>query len=305
MVMHNELNDNSITPEKPTTHLTSDQIRQKKAYDFLQAAYSAGINIIIEGGIYSGRTSLLNTLMNSPEDHQSTILLTPDNFVETGNPAITQIKGDDSAWLIHQARRLDPFRIVMDDLSINDETMKSVISGALTGTQFISTGYTEGEGPSNPETDPLSSLYREHPYELRVHVAIQWNNDKTKLEFNLLSVSQIVHQKVSRVSITGSKHFFDITSNRLLFDGDRKVADPTRTMRRKMEAAQRLLNSNTQQTLGSDSFTATSSPTFVSLTPNEKAELLEHRAALHEHFQSQSEALRKRFSEIEKLLAKF
>jgi hypothetical protein len=306
-VMHNELNNNSTTPEKPTTHLNQDQIRQKEACDFLKSAYSAGINIIIEGETNSGRTSLLNTLMNSPEDNQSTILLTTENFVEIDNPEITQIKGDDSAWLIHQARRMDPFRIVMDNFFINEETMENVVSGSLVGTQFVSTGYTARSQFSNSETDPLSSLYPEHPYEIRVHVALQWNDDRTKREFNLVSVSQIVHQKASRMGTNG-RQFYDVTSNQLLFNGDRKVADPTRTMRRKIEAAQRLHSSKaktSQQTLGSSSVDTRSAPTFVSLTPDEKAELLEHRAALHEHFQSQSDTLRKRFSEIEKLLSKF
>src|SRR6476620_3979359 len=103
MVMNNELNSNSNTPEEPN-NLNADHIRQPEAYKFLQTAYSAGINIIIEGVTCSGRTTLLKNLINSAEDSESTILLTP--FFEMETPKATQIKGDDPLWLIRQARRM-------------------------------------------------------------------------------------------------------------------------------------------------------------------------------------------------------
>lgn len=303
MVMNNELNNNSNTPEKPTDS-NSDQIRQTEAYKFLKTAYSAGISIIIEGVTCSGKTSLLQDLINSTEDNQSTILLT--RFFEVETPKTTQIKGDDAFWLIHQARRMNPFRIVIDDLFINEEAMESIVCGALTGTQFISTGYTERPYPTFSETDSLSARYIEHPYELRVHVALKHNED-AKPEFNLLSVSQIIHQKVSKVGKDNRKYFYDSTSNHLLFEGDQKVADPTRTMRRKLEFAQRANKPKSEavQSLKTNpNSTGTSANSFVSISPKERAKLIEHGAVLREHFQSQSETLRESFREIENLLAK-
>jgi hypothetical protein len=295
MVMNNELNSNSNLP--------SDHIRKTEAYKFLETAYSAGISIIIEGAPGSGKTSLLQTLINSTEDNQSTIFLT--RFFEVDTPKITQIKGDDAFWLIHQARRMNPFRIVMDDLVINQEAMESMVSGALTGTQFISTGCINSSKPAFSETDPLSSRYTAHPYELRVHVALKQNND-TKPEFNILSVSQMTYQKVS-IGKDSRQYFYAATSNHLLFEGDKKVADPTRTMRRKIEFSQRREISKNESTssLKNDPETkGNSASTLVSISPKERAKLLEHGAVLREHFQSQSETLRESFREIEKLLAK-
>lgn len=301
MVMNNELNRNSRTPEEPTS-INADHIRQPEAYKFLQKAYNTGINIIIEGVTCSGRTTLLKNLINSAENNESTILLTP--FFEMETPKVTQIKGDDPLWLIHQARRMNPFRIVMDDLHIKEEEMELIVSGALTGTQFVSTGYTDSSRNFS-ETDSLSSRYVQHPYELRVHVALTWNDEKKKGEFDILSISQIIHQKVSN---TGGdrKSIYDSTSNLLLFEGDNKVAFPTRTMRRKIEFAQHLQNpkNDSVSSLKSPTFTETSAPNFVSVSPEDKAKLLKHREILHEHFQSQSEHLQESFKEIEKLLAR-
>lgn len=298
--MTNELNSNSNTPEEPTNNLPSDHIRQTEAYKFLKAAYSVGINILIEGASGSGKTSLLKTLINSTEDNERTILLTP--FFEMETPKITQIKGDDPLWLIHQARRMNPFRIIMDDLSIKEKEMDSIVSGALTGTQFISTGYTAPHSTFS-ETDSLSSRYIQHPYELRIHVAVKRNSDHGKRELDILSISQIIHQKISKAG-----KVYDATSNHLLFEGDKKVADPTRTLRRKIELKQRTNSprSETSSSLKNDpNSNGPSANILVSLSPQEKAKLLEHHVVLREHFQTQSETLQESFKEIENLLARF
>lgn len=304
MVMNNELNSNSNTPEEPNK-LNSDQIRQTESYKFLKTAYSAGINIIIEGATGSGKTTLLKSLINSAEDNESTILLT--RFFEMETPKAIQIKGDDSLWLIHQARRMDPFRIIIDDLHIKEESMESIVSGALSGTQFVSTGHTYSSHPKFSETDSLSSHYIQHPYELRAHVAVTWNNNESKRELNILSISQIIHQKVSKLGTDNRKYFYDLTSNHLLFEGDKKVADPTRTMRRKLEfawgrnKAKREENSRLEN---DPAFTEISVNNFVSISPEEKTLLMEHHAILRQHFQSQSESLQESFQEIEKLISR-
>jgi hypothetical protein len=306
MVMNNELNNSSNMPEDPANNLPSDHIRQIEAYKFLKTAYSAGINIIIEGVTYSGRTSFLQNLINTSEDNQSTIFLT--NYFEADTPKATQMQGDDPLWLIHQARRMNPSRIVMDDLYISDKEMESIVSGALTGTQFISTGYVDYPYPVFTETDSLSARYIEHPFELRAHVSLSRNNAEGKFEFNILSVSQIIHQKLSRLTETGGKYSYDSTRNHLLFEGDKKVADPTRTLRRKIGFKQRTNSSKSESSSSLKNDPNSNGPsanTFVSLSPQEKAKLLEHRAVLREHFQTQSETLQEHFKEIENLLARF
>lgn len=260
-------------------------------YDFLESAYVAGINIIIEGKTYSGRSRLLNTIMDSAKDYKPTVLVNtfPEMLFGADHREITEIRSNKPAGLIRQVLRMTPFRVVMDDVFVDEKTMETVVAAAMAGTQFVATGYTTPSALSTPETDHLSSYYAEHPYELRVHVDISWNDDQTKLESNILSISQIVHQKIGKS---------DTTSNRLLFDRDHKVAEPTRTLRRKMDAVKATPPAK-------PIFVEKPVPTFVSISPEEQVLLEEYREALREHFKTQNVLLRAKFREIDRILEKF
>lgn len=270
---------------------------KQAVYDFLESAYVAGISIIIEGQTGSGKTRLLNTLVDSAKDYERTILVNsyPEMLFGNDHREITEIRGDDPAYLLAQVLRMSPYRVVMDDVLVDEKTMERIVVAAMTGVQFVATGYTSASAESNPETDQLSSRYAAHPYELRVHVDISRNADSNKLEFDILSVKQIVHQKIRN---------YDITSNRLLFDQEKMVAEPTRTLRRKMEAAKK--RETSKQTVASiPASDKNPVPTLVSLTPEEKVLMEMYREDLREHFKTQNVLLRTKFREIDRILAKF
>lgn len=268
---------------------------QREAYDFLEAAYNAGINIIIEGKTYSGKSRLLNTLMDSSKDYKPTVLVNtfPEMIFGNDHREITEIRSDKPATLIHQVLRMDPYRVVMDDVFVDEETMDNIVAMAKTGTQFVATGYIDSSELFSSNTDHLASRYIEHPYELRAHVDLHWNADRTKLEFNILSIKQIVHQKIRNL---------DTTSNWMLFDHEKKVAEPTRTLRRKMDAAR--LRKNETSVVNSPALEAKPSPVFVSITTEEKVLLEEYRKSLREHFKTQNVLLRTQFREIDRILEK-
>jgi hypothetical protein len=271
---------------------------QREAYDFLEAAYSAGINIIIEGKTYSGKSRLLNTLMDSSKDYKPTVLVNtfPEMIFGNDHREITEIRSDKPATLIRQVLRMDPSRVVMDDVFVDEETMRMIVAVAKTGTQFVATGYIDSSELFSSSTDHLASRYAEHPYELRVHVELRRNDDENRLEFNILSIKQIVHQKIRN---------YDTTSNWLLFDHEKKVAEPTRTLRRKMEAAQRRKVESDK--LPVESLPAPEEnpvPTFVSITQEERMRLELYRESLREHFKTQNILLRSKFREIDRILEK-
>lgn len=291
-------NESRRSSETMITQLSvpKNYTHKQAMYDFVEDAYVTGISIIIGGKTGSGRTQLLNELMNAAKDYNATFLISPLPEMSFGSdhPEITEIRGDDPAYLVAQVLRMRPVRVVMDDMFIDEKTMESIVVSAKTGTQFVATDYTDTSEKSI-EIDQLSSRYAEHPYELRVHVDIRQNDTTNKREFEILSVQQIVHQKIRG---------YDITSNRLLFDQEKMVAEPTRALRRKMEAGKRLASAQKKVSnipvSGENPISA-----LVSLTTEERAELHEHREALREHFKTQNVLLRTSFREIERILAKF
>lgn len=288
----------SITKKSRISADAMIQPTQREAYDFLEAAYSAGINIIIEGKTYSGKSRLLNTLMDSSKDYKATVLVNtfPEMIFGNDHREITEIRSDKPDTLIRQVLRMDPSRVVMDDVFVDEETMGMIVAVAKTGTQFVATGYLDSAELFSENTDQLAALYAEHPYELRANVDLKWNDDKTKLEFNILSVKQIVHQKIRN---------YDTTSNRLLFDREKKVAEPTRTLRRKMEAAHRSMAESGKRPVASiPTPEETPVPTLVSITPEERMRLELYRESLREHFKTQNILLRSKFHEIERILEK-
>jgi hypothetical protein len=277
--------------------LISDKSITREAYDFLKTAYRAGINIIIEGATGSGRTRFLNTLMDSARDYKPTLLVNsfPEMFFGFNRSELTEIRSENPSQLLSQLLSMNQPRMILDDTPIDYTLMPEVVKKANSGIQFVATGYRSVSTVPGSNNDFLASVYVEHPFELRVHVKTVWNCYEKRSEFTVLSVEQIIQQKVGKL----------ITSrNRLLFSNFGKVAEPTRILRRKMEAyAQQIntINSSVSQL----TVTPEAPATLVAITAEQKEQLAEHLAALAEHLKNQSPALRGKFEEIEKILAKF
>jgi hypothetical protein len=285
------------------TRVSADSTIQQKsaqmeAYKFLEAAYIAGINIIIEGQTGSGKSRLLNTLMDSAKDYNPTVLIcnSPEMVFGNDHREITEIRGNLATNpRLAQVLRMSPHRVVMDDVFVDEKTMKAIVTSAMSGTQFVVTGYTNSSEVATSDTDRISSRYAEHPYELRVHVALSGGDNSTQSKCDILSVQQIVHQKIGNS---------DTTSNRLLFDHEKMVAEPTRTLRRKMEAA-RKREAVKPTVVSIPAFGETPVPALVSITPEEKVLLEAYRDDLREHFKTENILLRAKFREIDWILAKF
>lgn len=265
----------------------------REAYEFINAAYQSGVNINVFGITGSGKTRFLNVLMDSSKDYKQTILI--DSFPEMlfgfDHKEIIRLSSENPSLLVRNAITMNPFRVVMDDVFLDDTAKEEVIKASKGGMQFIGIGYSAGP----EEFEKRAAEYRaEDPFEVNVFVKMRRIDDGEKIKYLVVAsdIQQVMQQKIGNEFKT---------TTRLLFSDGKKIADPTRTLRRKMEAT----NSTQAGLTNKAEPNEAAVHTFVSLTPEEKVQLIDNRLALQRHFADKDFILQERFKAIDKILAKF
>lgn len=263
-------------------------------YDFIEKAYKSGVNILISGQTGSGKTSFLNVLMDSSKDYQQTVLVSDIEEMSFGmdHDEIVEIRGGRSDQrLAKSAIMMNPKRIVFDDFIPNSETMTLLNESAKNGFQLVQTVHATPIHMATEATrDELENYMPEHPYEIRVDVmikSIESTNPQAKkiYGFSVVAVHQIIKDR------NGS-------TMRTLFSGYKQVSEPTRTLRRKIEAGLEYAGMDRK-----DRPMVPPAPSFISVTEEMKAEVLKSRDALENLLKEHgSDEMREHFKSLDTVI---
>lgn len=260
----------------------------KEAGEFLLKAYSSGVNILIGGETASGKTYFLNSLADSCKDSKPTILIHDIAEMSFSNDHndITEFIANDCARLLQTATVLKPYRVIADGFyrDMTDEMNKAVDAGI----QIVNTMHITPEADATGKLDQYSEYCPDNPFELRVDLKMGPKVDGKKRVVHVVGIHQLIDSTKSK----GSKEV------RTLFSGLSKISEPTRTLRRKMEAG--LFN----QPAAENSYESEPTRAYVSISEEEKNALMEDCAAIEAHL-DKNKSLKERFENIVSFIAKF
>lgn len=265
----------------------------EEVYGFIDQAYKAGVNIMISGATGVGKTTFLNTLMDSSKDYQRTVFITSVDEMSFGNDhkEIVEIHGENSSNLIIAALRMAPYRVVIDE-NYPDEYL--MMNAASCGTQLVQVmHFTPVANATEKDSDELNSRLANNPYELRVDVerkkVITAENPDGEFVFSVVAVHQLLDEN-------GQKKM------RTLYSGAEHVADPSRHLRRKIQSG---LEHAEKTGSSYDGRESTIDP-FVSITAKSKDRLLEHRDAVEEYLRENgTPEIQQRFRMIDTVIRMF
>lgn len=185
-------------------HLLHDLYHQKKYMEFLVQAIKLKKTILISGGTYSGKTTLLNMLIKEIDSNDRIITIedTPELHIKNGNQVrLFYSRGMQSSAkisahdLLNATLRMRPDRIIMGELRDDD---------AICWLQAANTGH---EGT-------LSTIHSDTPM-----LAIQKLADMVRVKYPLQSdesIKQYIHAvvhiivQIKRDTATGKRFISDI-----------------------------------------------------------------------------------------------
>lgn len=264
----------------------------REAANFLQKAYSAGINILIGGQTGAGKTTFLNYLADSCKDYKSTILLQDVGEMSFGidHREITEMVSSQCGRLLHSAFILKPQRLLVDGIYEDRSPEMNKITDA--GIQIVNTTHFTPQGKSTGQVDPYTDYHPDHPFEIRVDLKMRKRENplpgQWRYYIDVVGIHQLIEDSGSKGKIM-----------RTLFASLETVDEPTRSLRRKIESG--LRNAVPQRMLADD---MEASRPLVSVSEEEKDELLATCEAVEKHLEKNT-GLKERFASIKALLAKF
>ena len=290
---HDDDSDVVVTLRKNTRKHSGEIIDNgvsREVYDFIETAYQAGVNIVISGRSETAMGSFLNILMDSSKDYTPTVLISSNSDMVFGSDhrEIAQIIGADGGLVQHGMTMNTP-RVVLDEMYSAVEDFENMAMSAKQGKQYImvaNSSPTELARLNEKAKDYIFESKARHPFELRVDIGYKKLNGKKVI--TVIAVHELIFDKGE-------------TFMRTLFSGNYSVADPTRSIRRKLEGKTRR-----QKEFGVKNIrnaNASEMPALIAVSEKEKEELLIHRDALSAflHATGDHEAL-KHFNAMDKFL---
>lgn len=243
-----------------------EQGMNAEVYKFVEQAYLAGVNIIIAGETSSGKTSLLNTLMDSSKSYDPTVLVTSFDEMKFGytRKEIIKLIGKEDESLVNHAITMNATRTVLDEMysATNDFTTMRVMSGQ--GKQFIMAVHAFPVAKADEKEklyDTAVNYQSDHPFEIRVDIKLERKNGERIP--SIVAVHELVLDKGQ-------------TTMRTLFSGDKFIQDPTRSIRRKLEGKTR----RQKEPMGNAKLRGSETPTLMAVTEAQRKELIAHKDAL-------------------------
>lgn len=266
----------------------------KEAATFIQNAYSAGVNILICGATGAAKTTFMNFLADSCKDYKSTILIHDIAEMSFGNDhrEITELIANSCGPLLQTAIVLKPQRVLADGI-YEDRTgdLNKVVDA---GIQIVNTTHLTPEANATGKPDQYTERFPENPFELRIDLQMKKKeNPEPGKNSRMLDVVG-VHQLIEVPNSKGAKEV------RTLFSSTSKIAEPTRTLRRKIEAGIKAV----EDSFYSSSPTIEPTRAYVSISEEEKVELLEDCEVLKAHLKNHK-GFKERFEKIAALVSKF
>jgi len=258
-----------VTARKLSRKSSNTLIRQgvnAEVYKFVEKAYQSGVNIMIAGQTASGKTSFLNTLMDSSKDYLPTVLTSSFDEMMFGTDhreIIKLISREES--IVNHAMSMNTPRMVLDEMYPVTKHYAAMKKIAGKGKQFVMVVHT-GTVAMADEKEELSDILidyqKEHPFEIRVDVKL----DRVNGEYfpSIVAVHELIAGKQKTVMQT-------------LYSGDKFIKHPTRSIRRKMEGKTKPRKGIS---LDNGEVDFSSMPALVAVSNEEKKELLVHRDAL-------------------------
>lgn len=259
-------------------------------YNFVEKAYTSGVNILIVGQTGQGKTGFLNTLMDSSKDYTPTVVASyvKEMMFGSDHSEIVEIVGNYNAAAAHALNMNIP-RVVIDDVIITEEMIEFMGKRSEKGTQYVVTGH--GLPLSLAETGEAATCSfvewsDKHPFDIEVDIALKKRADGKGRDMVIVGVHELITEDGT-------------TSLRTLFSGNEFIQDPTRHIRRKMEGKTRGIKHD-------DTRFKLYSPPLVASDEEEIGEVMAHQKALGEflHEANAYEALA-HFNEVDKFLSKF
>lgn len=265
----------------------------REAADFLTSAYSAGVNILIGGTTGAGKTTFLTYLADSCKDYKSTILIHDVAEMSFGidHQEIIELIAARCGSLLQSAITLKPQRLLTD--GIYEDRTADLNQAADAGIQIVNTTHLIPVANGTGKIDSYSEFYTDHPFEIRVDLQMRKKEvvepGKNSRYLDVVGIHQLIEDGPDKAK-----------QMRTLFSSLEKLDEPTRSLRRKIEAGKKI----TAAPKGNVVVDNASIRPLVSVSEEEKLELIEHRDVLTEYFKNRK-GLRERFEVIAKVISKF
>jgi hypothetical protein len=259
-------------------------------YNFIEKAYTSGVNILIVGQTGQGKTGFLNTLMDSSKDYTPTVVASyvKEMMFGSDHSEIVEIVGNYNAAAAHALNMNIP-RVIIDDVVITEEMIEFMGKRSEKGTQYVVTGHglplslaEKGEAA----TCSFVEWSDKHPFDIEVDIALKKRADGKGRDMVIVGVHELITEDGTTIL-------------RTLFSGNEFIQDPTRHIRRKMEGKTRGIKHD-------DTRLKLYSPPLVTSSAEEIEEVLTHSDALGAFIQAHNdyEAI-SHFNELDKFLNKF
>lgn len=180
-------------------------------FRFLESAYRAGCNIVVQGTTGSGKTTLVRALYEGANDGQITALLDETNellFSESADNFIS-LRGS-NANIADTALKINPARLVVDSSAypFGPEFMKECVKKNI---QMVKSRHGS-----------ITMLNNEPDFVVPFDIEVEVSRGKIK-QISQVTISADNEARLTPLWIHGD-------------DGFIKVADPSRNLRRKIEA---------------------------------------------------------------------